>query len=119
MSIFGFGIFLSRIIIHNVCVCSVAQLCLTLFFSVSLFFFLFVFLFFYFLLCLTLCDHMDCSLSGSLCGTFPSKNTGVFYSSRLPFPTPGDLPNPGTEPGSLKSPALQANSLPLSHQGKP
>ena len=26
--------------------------------------------------------------------------------SRLPFPTPEDLPNPGIEPGSLVSPAL-------------
>ena len=24
----------------------------------------------------------------------------------LPFPSPGDLPDPGVEPGSLKSPAL-------------
>ena len=32
----------------------------------------------------------------------------------LPFPTPGDLPNPGIKP---VSPALQADSLPLSHQG--
>ena len=29
--------------------------------------------------------------------------------SGLPFPSPGDLPNPGIEPGS---PALQADSLP-------
>ena len=36
------------------------------------------------------------------------------YWSRLPFPPPGDLPNPGIE---LESPALQADSLPLSHQG--
>jgi len=28
------------------------------------------------------------------------------YWSRLPFPTPGDLPNPGTQPASLTSPAL-------------
>ena len=28
------------------------------------------------------------------------------YWSRLPFPTPGDLPNPGTQPASLPSPAL-------------
>ena len=34
----------------------------------------------------------------------------------MPFPSPGDLPNPGTE---SMSPALQANSLPLSHQGSP
>ena len=31
------------------------------------------------------------------------------YRSGLPFPSPGDLPDPGTEPGS---PALQADSLP-------
>ena len=36
------------------------------------------------------------------------------YWSGLPFPSPGDLPDPGIEPGS---PALQADSLPLSHQG--
>ena len=28
------------------------------------------------------------------------------YWSGLPFPSPGDLPNPGTEPMSLASPAL-------------
>jgi len=28
------------------------------------------------------------------------------YWSVLPFPTPGDLPNPGIEPVSLVSPAL-------------
>ena len=28
------------------------------------------------------------------------------YSSGLPFPTPGDLPDPGIEPESLMSPAL-------------
>ena len=31
------------------------------------------------------------------------------YWSGLPFPSPGDLPNPGMEP---RSPALQADSLP-------
>ena len=37
------------------------------------------------------------------------------YWSELPFPSPGDLPNPGMEPGS---PALQAESLPFEVQGK-
>ena len=32
----------------------------------------------------------------------------------LPFPSPGDLPDPWIESAS---PALQADSLPLSHQG--
>ena len=36
--------------------------------------------------------------------------------SGLPFPSPGDLPNPGIEPGS---PALQADILPSEPPGKP
>ena len=39
------------------------------------------------------------------------------YWSELPFPSLGDLPNPGIEPVSPDSPALQADSLPLSHLG--
>ena len=38
------------------------------------------------------------------------------YLSRLPCRPPGDLPDPGIEP---VSPALQVDSLPLSHQGSP
>ena len=38
------------------------------------------------------------------------------YWSWLPFPSPGDLPDPGIEPGS---PALQVDSLPAEPQGKP
>ena len=37
--------------------------------------------------------------------------------SGLPCPPPGDLPDPGLEPESPVSPALQAGSLPLSHRG--
>ena len=37
------------------------------------------------------------------------------YWSELPFPFPGDLPDPGIEP---RSPALQADSLPTELQGK-
>ena len=37
------------------------------------------------------------------------------YLSGLPFPSPGDLPNPGTEP---ISPALQADALPSEPPGK-
>ena len=36
--------------------------------------------------------------------------------SELPFPSPGDLPDPGIKPGS---PSLQADSLPAKLQGKP
>ena len=38
------------------------------------------------------------------------------FSRGQPFPSPGDLPNPGIEP---RSPALQAGSLPAELQGKP
>ena len=41
---------------------------------------------------------------------------GQEYWSGLPFPPPGDLPDPGTEPGSV---ALQADSLPSEPPGKP
>ena len=38
------------------------------------------------------------------------------YWSGQPFPSPGDLPNPGIEP---RSPTLQTDSLPAEPQGKP
>ena len=38
------------------------------------------------------------------------------YWSGLPFPSPGDLPDPGMEPGSR---ALQADSLLSELQGSP
>ena len=41
------------------------------------------------------------------------------YWSGLLFPPSGDLPDPGIEPTSLAFPALQADSLPLSHLGSP
>ena len=39
------------------------------------------------------------------------------YWSGLPCPPPGDRPNPGIEPVSPATPALQVDSLPLSYQG--
>ena len=36
--------------------------------------------------------------------------------SELPFASPGDIPDPGTEPGF---PALQADALPSEPPGKP
>ena len=38
------------------------------------------------------------------------------YWSGLPFPSPGDLPNPGIEPGS---PSLQVDALTSEPPGKP
>ena len=41
------------------------------------------------------------------------------YLSGLPFPPPGDLPNPGIKPMSPASLHWQVYSLPLSHLGSP
>ena len=52
--------------------------------------------------CPTLCNPMDCSPPGfSVHGILQAE-----YWSGLPFPSPGDLPNPGVKPESLMSPAL-------------
>ena len=44
---------------------------------------------------------------------------GQEYRSVLPFPSLGDLPNPGIEPMSPVSPAQQVNTLPLCHLESP
>ena len=62
--------------------------------------------------CSTLCNTKGCSPPGS-------SVHGILWARRVkwvPCPSPGDLPNPGVEPGP---PALQADSLLLSHQGSP
>ena len=41
------------------------------------------------------------------------------YWSRLPFLTPGDIPDPGIEPWSLVSPALAGQFLTPAPLGKP
>ena len=41
------------------------------------------------------------------------------YWSELPYPSPGDLPNPGTEPKSLVSPALAGGLFTTASPGKP
>ena len=57
--------------------------------------------------CLTLCHLMDYTVHGIL---------QARILEWVPFPSPGDVPNPGIE---LKSPTLQADSLPAEPQGKP
>ena len=55
--------------------------------------------------CQTLCEPMDCNPPGSsVHGILQAK-----YWSGLPFPSPGDLPDPGIKP---RSPALQEDSSP-------
>ena len=41
------------------------------------------------------------------------------YWSGLPFPTPGDLPNPGIEHASPVSPALAGGCFTIAPPGKP
>ena len=41
------------------------------------------------------------------------------YWSGLPFPSPGDLPDPGIKPLSLASPGSQADALPQGHLKSP
>ena len=61
--------------------------------------------------CPTLCDPMDYSLQTPLSMGFSRQE----YWSGLPFPSPGDLTDPGIEPGS---PALWADALPSEPPGK-
>ena len=56
--------------------------------------------------CLTFCNLMNyMSLQAPLSMGFPWQE----YWSGLPSPPPGDLPDPGTEPTSLMSPALMGS----------
>ena len=62
-------------------------------------------------LCLTLCSPMNHSPQAPLFMGFSRQECW----SGLPFPSPGDLPNPEIEPGS---PTLQADSLLSELSGK-
>ena len=64
---------------------------------------------------LTLCDPMEPTRLVLLFMEFSRQE----YWSGLLFPSPEDLPNPGIEPTSPASPALQTDSLRLSHWGMP
>ena len=66
-------------------------------------------------LCPTLCNPWTVACQTPLSMEFSRQE----YWSGLPFPPPGDLPDPGIEPASLMSPALEAGSLPLASPGKP
>ena len=62
--------------------------------------------------CLTLETPWTVACQAPLCMGFSRQESW----SGLPFPSPGDLPNSGIEPGS---PALQADSLLSEPPGKP
>ena len=63
------------------------------------------------LLCLTISNSMDCRPWALLSMGFVRQE----YCCGLLLPSPRDLPDPGTEPGS---PALQVDSLPSELQGR-
>ena len=58
---------------------------------------------------------MECSpLGSSVHGSFQAR-----FWNGLPFPPPWDLPDPGIKPESLRSPAFEADFLPMSNRGSP
>ena len=59
------------------------------------------------------CNPLKNSLPSPPSMGFPRQECWIGW----PLPSPEVLPNPGIEPESLASPALQAGSLQLSHQG--
>ena len=65
--------------------------------------------------CPTLCNSMNCSpLGSSVHGILQARILGVLLR-----PLPGDLPNSGIEPVTLKSPALADGFFSTSTTGKP
>ena len=62
-------------------------------------------------LCPSLCDPWTAARQAPLSMGFSRQG----YWSGLPFPSPGDLPDPDIEPGS---PAMQVDSLPTELLGK-
>ena len=66
--------------------------------------------------CQTPCDPMNCRLPGfSVHGIF----RGQEYGGGLPFPPPGDLPNPGIEPAHPAAPVLEGKFFTTEPHGKP
>ena len=62
-------------------------------------------------LCLTLCDRWTVAHQAPSSMRFSRQE----YWSGLPFPSPGDLPDPGIEP---RSPTLQTDGLPSEPPGR-
>ena len=65
---------------------------------------------------LILCDPWTVAHQAPLSMEFSRRG---YCWSGLPFPPPGDLPNPGIKPASPVSPALQADSLLSEPPGEP
>ena len=65
-------------------------------------------------------SHVRLSVTSWTLGRQDPLSKGFFrkdYWTVLPFPSPGDLPDPGIEPGFPMSPASWADSLPLAPPG--
>ena len=62
--------------------------------------------------CPTLCHPVDCSLP------LPKAFSRQEYWSGLPFPSPGDLPDPGIKPASLMTLALTGRFFTTSTTGE-
>ena len=65
--------------------------------------------------CLIFCDPFVCACQAPPLMGFPIQE----HWSWLPFPAPGDLPNPGIEPASPASPVLAGRFLTTAPPGKP
>ena len=73
-------------------------------------------------LCLTPCNPMDCSPQGSSVHETSLEISRIFQARILEWvatPSSEDVPYPGIEPVCPTAPALQADSLPVSHVGSP
>ena len=74
------------------------------------------------LVCVCLLSHAQLFVNPWVVGCQAPLSMGFSrqkYWTRLPFPSPGALPNPGVKPTSLVSATLQAHGLPLCHLGSP
>ena len=65
--------------------------------------------------CSSLSDPVDCSPPGSSVHEVSQART----LDGLPFPPPGELPGPGTEPTPLAAPALSGRVFPTASAGEP
>ena len=73
-------------------------------------------------LCVTLCNPVDCNPQGSSVHEISLEISRIFQATMLEWvatPSSEDLPHPGIKPASPTAPALQADSLLLSHAGSP
>ena len=103
------ALFPTSTVCERMCVC-IWYVCVCV--CVYIYIYIYIYIYAHAWSCPTLCDPVHCGPPGSSSRRFMRQE----YCSGLPFPSPGDLPHPGIE---LRSPALQADSLPLSHLGSP